>query len=42
MFKDIRVRGLGVGGVLPYMSYIDMRGGEGYGFQAVRTLEQVI
>ena len=41
MFKDIRARGLG-GWVLPYMSYIDMCGGEGYGFQAVQTLEQVI
>ena len=42
MFKDIRARGLGGGGVLPYMSYTDMCGGEGYGFEAVRALEQVI
>ena len=43
MFKDIRAQGLkGGGGVLPYMGYIDMCGGEGYGFQAVQTLEQVI
>ena len=34
MFNDIRAPGGGGGVVLPYMGYIGMCRGEGYGFQA--------